>query len=927
MTIKLLENDAIQKLRSSFTITSLTHCLDASATAIEIHVDVPNYFLQVLDNGCGISPEDLQKIGQRYFTSRCSTLEDLQRAITYGFRGEALASISEVALLEIISKHPNYFDGYSVVLKDGKSIRHHSIRMTKGKQPGTIVIIRDLFYVLPVRRKRRSADSIANELENLKRGIEIHALIHSNVTFTLVDSSQNIKLLFVKKTTSIISRFRQLFGVPLAQDLEYVFAEQGDLKINGFVSMRGYHTKQYQYVYVNGRFISYNVLYKTIETVFVKSNFYRDSEIESLYDSRSEKHYHHHYHQNYHPIFLLHITCPKNYYEICLDPLKNIIEFKDWSEIIDLLSALIEKFLITFGFLEKKSRSHSHNPQCNKSEDDPIVAHKKSFFTAQYHHDRSHSADQKLLASFKDMVHAKSGSSNSNINSIPKEKKIFEDKELKGAHIIVGDVNFSDLATIKDKVAVVPLKKSISESSQQNNIDSENKNKNSLNFEKTNEHIKWTDPITKHTFYIDNRTGNSYENLPSNNNHNDHNNAKKDPSSCAKVDRRFLRTSMNFQEDKIDGNEDAMGSCSNWVKEKFKKWSNPIFKNTEAPLPSLSSSNLDNYNFRSLDNEYWFTKQEIQRAEVIGQVDGKFIACKIPHRKDHEEGKEEKIGERGKIINDSVKSKNKIKQILVLVDQHAADERIRVEMLLKELCTFKIDDKKIKDADSDKFSSIIDTAQLKSPIKIVLSQREAQAAQRFARYFNEWGIFYDGDLEKSEDIHSHSTSVTPKATSIHNNSNKTAYTLIYITHLPEAIVDRCIADTRITQDLIRRHLFWLEENCDGIGVSLEDIVTGLQQNDDVECDKKWSVILRTCPKGILDILNSKACRGAIMFNDLLELDQCKRLVQKLVTCVFPFQCAHGRPSMIPIMALENYHHRSKISSASQITKIVQKFNK
>ncbi|CAG8470821.1 9633_t:CDS:10 [Ambispora gerdemannii] len=751
MTIRLLEHEAIQKLRSSLTITSLTHCmleliqnsLDASATVIEIHVDVSNYFLQVLDNGCGISPEDLQKIGQRYFTSRCNTLEDLQQVTTYGFRGEALASISDVAILEIISKHPNYFDGYSVVLKDGKSIRHRSIRMTKGKQPGTIVIIRDLFYMLPVRRKRRSAFSIVNELENLKREVEIHALINSDVTFILADSSQNNKILLAKKvrTTSNISRFRQLFG-----DLEYVFAEQDDLRINGFVSVRGYHTK-------------------------------------------------------------------------------------NWPELIDLLSALIKKFLVTFCFLEEKSQSHHHNHQTNRLEEPPIVSsreHKKSFFTTHRRHDHR-SADQKL---FEDLVHVKSSSSNSNVNSILTEKKIFEDKELKGSHIVVGDVDTSDLATIKNKVSVVSSMKSISESSQRDNSNSENENKNNLNSEPTNEYIKWADPITKHASYIDTRTGNSY-----------------------KIDRRFLRTSMNFRK---DSDEDVIGSCSNWVKEKFKKWNNPIFKNTEAPLPLLSSSNLEtinDYNFCSLDKEYRFTKQEIERAEVIGQVDGKFIACKIPYQEAHEEKGVRGVKER--VIDDNMKNKNKVKQILVLVDQHAADERIRIEMFLKELCNFKINDKRTKDADSEKFSSIIDTIQLKSPIKIVLSQREAQAAQRYAR-------------------------------------NKNDYAPIYITHLPEVIVDRCITDTRITQDLIRRHLFWLEENCGGTSVSLEDIVNGLQDDDDAECDKKWPVILRTCPRGILDILNSKACRGAIMFNDLLELDQCQRLVQKLVRCVFPFQCAHGR---------------------------------
>lgn len=58
-----------------------------------------------------------------------------------------------------------------------------------------------------------------------------------------------------------------------------------------------------------------------------------------------------------------------------------------------------------------------------------------------------------------------------------------------------------------------------------------------------------------------------------------------------------------------------------------------------------------------------------------------------------------------------------------------------------------------------------------------------------------------------------------------------------------------------------------------------------------------------CPQGIIDLLNSRACRGAIMFNDSLTMEECQVLVKRLARCAFPFQCAHGRPSMVPILDL------------------------
>lgn len=63
----------------------------------------------------------------------------------------------------------------------------------------------------------------------------------------------------------------------------------------------------------------------------------------------------------------------------------------------------------------------------------------------------------------------------------------------------------------------------------------------------------------------------------------------------------------------------------------------------------------------------------------------------------------------------------------------------------------------------------------------------------------------------------------------------------------------------------------------------------------------WVERVVDCPQGIINLLNSRACRSAIMFNDVLSLDDCRNLVSRLSQCVFPFQCAHGRPSMIPVL--------------------------
>ncbi|KAL9713122.1 DNA mismatch repair protein [Leucoagaricus gongylophorus] len=72
----------------------------------------------------------------------------------------------------------------------------------------------------------------------------------------------------------------------------------------------------------------------------------------------------------------------------------------------------------------------------------------------------------------------------------------------------------------------------------------------------------------------------------------------------------------------------------------------------------------------------------------------------------------------------------------------------------------------------------------------------------------------------------------------------------------------------------------------------------------MEQELLWLKALRSCPRSLLDLVNLKACRGAIMFNDSLTLAQCEGLVQRLALTAFPFQCAHGRPSLVPLIELD-----------------------
>ena len=204
-------------------------------------------------------------------------------------------------------------------------------------------------------------------------------------------------------------------------------------------------------------------------------------------------------------------------------------------------------------------------------------------------------------------------------------------------------------------------------------------------------------------------------------------------------------------------------------------------------------------------------------ARVISQVDMKFILI---------------------CVNDvSIFNDGENVELLVLVDQHAADERIRVEGLLADMKS--------------------SPTPLPKPLIFEVQAREHPLLSRFAPSFAALGIVYDltAPLGKAK------CKITVKA-------------------LPAAIAERCRLEPQVLIDLIRRESWKREEERDS---SLANT--------------------RSYPQGLLDMLNSRACRSAVMFNDELTIEECSTLVRRLGDCAFPFQCAHGRPSMVPLVNL------------------------
>jgi DNA mismatch repair protein MLH3 len=364
----------------------------------------------------------------------------------------------------------------------------------------------------------------------------------------------------------------------------------------------------------------------------------------------------------------------------------------------------------------------------------------------------------------------------------------------------------------------------------------------------------WTDPVTNKTHKVNARTGMPLEEIFS----------ELNPKSS----RRLTMGPSSAQ----SGN-----MSSNWIDDLRKKWKNPVFASAEEPIPYLGNDGLQVtsaqksqhshcrhgiqsqhgiFESTSLSNRGKLSKNSLRHARLISQVDNQFILLAVPP-------------ESGGTTNS---------ELLVAVDQHAADERVRVERLYKELCEPYEDSTGAYTVTFDRTPSIKHT-ELRPPLVFQISVPEVELFQKQTSNFLRWGITY--------------TTEVPKTLNFSSERH------LKVKTLPTVISERCQSEPELLISTLRSHLWHVAEN----GQSQNRSLYEGYEIDPVD-SPHWLREIGRCPQGILDIVHSRACRSAIMFNDSLTLDECKTLIRNLSTCAFPFQCAHGRPSMAPLVHLE-----------------------
>lgn len=299
---------------ASVTKELVENAIDAGSKRIEVDIEAGGArLIKIRDDGVGIGEEDLPLALARHATSKIDTLEDLEGVSSLGFRGEALASISSVSRLELVS---NALDdprnGWRVVAEG----RGMETRVTPAPHPrGTSVAVRDLFFNTPARRKFLRTEK--TEFAHVEEAFRRQALSRYDIAWTLRHNQKVVHQLPPGDTEAARERrIASLLGNNFIEHARYIEREAGALRLSGWVGLPTHSRAQadQQYFFVNGRVVRDRLVAHAVRQA------YRDV----LYNGR-------------HPVFVLYLTLDPDVVDVNVHPTKHEVRFRDGRMVHDFL--------------------------------------------------------------------------------------------------------------------------------------------------------------------------------------------------------------------------------------------------------------------------------------------------------------------------------------------------------------------------------------------------------------------------------------------------------------------------------------------------------------------------------------------------------------------------------------------------------------
>ncbi|XP_063541972.1 DNA mismatch repair protein Mlh1 isoform X1 [Cydia strobilella] len=328
--IKKLSEDVVNRIAAGEIVQRpanalkelIENSLDAKSTNIIITVKAGGLkYLQIQDNGTGIRSDNLDIVCERFTTSKLSQYEDLQEINTYGFRGEALASISHIAHLTILTKTAASKYAYKASYEDGKL--KGPIKACAGNN-GTQITVEDLFYnVIARKRALRSPTEEYTYIMDVVGGYAVH---NSHVGFTLKKFGEKTDVK-TPVNSSVIENVRIIHGNSIARELMELEVKDETLKlsVHGFITNVNYsHKKGVMLLFINHRLVDSQSIRKAVDSVYAT-----------------------YLPKNSHAFVYLSIELDPKNVDVNVHPTKHEVQFLYEEQIIEKLKACVESKLLS----------------------------------------------------------------------------------------------------------------------------------------------------------------------------------------------------------------------------------------------------------------------------------------------------------------------------------------------------------------------------------------------------------------------------------------------------------------------------------------------------------------------------------------------------------------------------------------------------
>lgn len=314
-------------------------------------------FIQVVDDGCGISHESLLKIGLPNMTSKCSSLKDLRKPREFiGYRGDALSSIRTLSEKVVVStRQPDSEETYNLTLEHNTSV----INLIKHRpSPGTTVTIHNFMYNLPVRQNRVNVEV---DLEEIRQNLEALAIINPEVAISLRNNI-NKKMLIEKESTESTSNALITFYKDISvDDLWNCKVSKDKTKIEAVLCKKTVDIKTLQYIFVNKRVVYCKEIKRTIVKLLAKSYYFDKNGLKN---------------KKVFPVFVINIVCSPTKLSFDTNNSQTTVEFTNFHIITECLSKTLQKFIQYIAECLEKDSNYSLTSAMMKSH--PVAKRKSS---------------------------------------------------------------------------------------------------------------------------------------------------------------------------------------------------------------------------------------------------------------------------------------------------------------------------------------------------------------------------------------------------------------------------------------------------------------------------------------------------------------------------------------------------------------------